>query len=325
MVLQSIGNKISFSNIKAEFNPTGTGLIKLSHYYANASTNYTNGITDIPNIGEPIKLSQFYGKSSLPIITINNVTSSWNSENSIIVYTFSDTTNNNVITFTKKTYCEILLVGGGSGTTDPDYDSYISDGGGSGGGIYYDPKFEFLPGTYKIIIGKAGTNHVRDRSYAYGGDTYITSNNVLYGTYKGIGGIPGPNDVASGGGPTYTYIATINADTSKTVNLYTYYGKNATYYLFNPATSFYHTFSGGGSGAGGSAALGEFDVNGGSGYISNITGSSVAYAGGGRGAAHRLNIYGAPGNGATNFGGGGSHYPDFLDPVKGCAIIKLLI
>jgi hypothetical protein len=61
MVLQSSG-PISFSNVQTELG--GVNPISLSEYYANASTGYTTGISGIPNTGEEISLSQFYGKSS---------------------------------------------------------------------------------------------------------------------------------------------------------------------------------------------------------------------------------------------------------------------
>ena len=47
MVLQSSG-PIKFSELRAEFNLKGTGSIKFSHYYSDATTNYTNGTSGIP-------------------------------------------------------------------------------------------------------------------------------------------------------------------------------------------------------------------------------------------------------------------------------------
>lgn len=63
MVLQSSG-QISLSNIQGEMG--GTNPIMLSEYYANAGSGYTSGISGIPNTGNQIKISNFYGKSKSP-------------------------------------------------------------------------------------------------------------------------------------------------------------------------------------------------------------------------------------------------------------------
>jgi hypothetical protein len=322
MVLQSLG-PIKFSELRTEFNPSGTGTIKFSDYYSDASTNYTTGTSGIPvKLNNSIKMSMFYNKSSLPLITVNNIIKAWNTQNSVITYTFDDTTNNNIITFTKNTYCQILLVGGGCGFVGSDFPvSYA--GGGSGGGIYYDPKFMFLAGTYNIIIGKPGGLNTFTYSEANGTDTYITSNNILAVSYKGLGGTYNNKDNYDGGGPTYTYIASIDANSVKTINSYIfngqpqYYNTNATYTI--------GTYSGGGSGAGGSAnSASTMNRNGGIGYTSSITGLSITYAGGGAGGGPSGSSYVyTPGNGSTNYGGGVTDYPRY-NPIKGCAIIRFL-
>jgi hypothetical protein len=324
MVLQSSG-PIKFSEIRAEFNSSGTNnLIKFSNYYANATTNYTAGINGIPNIGSSINLSYFYGKSSLPTITVNNIVRAWNTQNSVITYTFDDTTNNNSITFTKNTYCQILLVGGGSGFFMPEHQ--VSNGpGGGGGGIYYDPNFKFLIGTYNIIIGQPGAVEATTYSGANGTDTYITSNNSLYGTYKGLGGTYNNNynNSYDGGGPTYTYIASIDANSVKTINTYIYNGQPE-YYLANASGGYQAgTYAGAGSGAGGSAhSFDNPDRSGGPGYTSSITGLSITYAGGGAGS-DPINTAYSPGNGSTNYGGGATDVPR-QNAIKGCAIIRFL-
>jgi hypothetical protein len=61
-VIPSSG-EISFSNIQSVFG--GENPINLSEYYSNASTNYTVGVSGIPNIGSQISLSQFRGKSKI--------------------------------------------------------------------------------------------------------------------------------------------------------------------------------------------------------------------------------------------------------------------
>jgi hypothetical protein len=45
----------------------GTEPISLSEYYINANPSYTSNVSGVPNIGLPISLSQFSGKSK-PVI-----------------------------------------------------------------------------------------------------------------------------------------------------------------------------------------------------------------------------------------------------------------
>jgi hypothetical protein len=61
-VIPSSG-EISFSNIQTVFG--GNNPISLSEYYADASGNYTSGVSGIPSIGSQISLSNFYGKSKV--------------------------------------------------------------------------------------------------------------------------------------------------------------------------------------------------------------------------------------------------------------------
>jgi len=61
-----ISGIIKFSDLRNVFNKDGLNLnIKLSDYYNDSSTNYTSGISGIPNKGNQIKLSHFYNKTKI--------------------------------------------------------------------------------------------------------------------------------------------------------------------------------------------------------------------------------------------------------------------
>lgn len=52
---------VLLSDIRTVFG--GSNPVRLSNYYANATTGYTSGITGIPNLGSIITLQHFRGKS----------------------------------------------------------------------------------------------------------------------------------------------------------------------------------------------------------------------------------------------------------------------
>jgi len=60
------GSVISFSDLQAIFG--GLDPVNMDEYYLNASSGYTRGVVDIPNINSTISLNMFYGKSK-PILT----------------------------------------------------------------------------------------------------------------------------------------------------------------------------------------------------------------------------------------------------------------
>ena len=60
MVIASSG-QISFQDLQTEFG--GDNPISLSEYYSDATTGYTDGVSEIPNEGLPISLSIFHGKA----------------------------------------------------------------------------------------------------------------------------------------------------------------------------------------------------------------------------------------------------------------------
>jgi hypothetical protein len=67
-------SNISFRDISNVFG--GTDPISLSEYYANATPNYTSGVSGVPNIGSAISISQFSGKSKP--VAVGNVLVSGN-------------------------------------------------------------------------------------------------------------------------------------------------------------------------------------------------------------------------------------------------------
>ena len=66
MTMPVSGSVISFSDLQAIFG--GLDPVNMDEYYLNASSGYTRGVTDIPNINSTISLNMFYGKSK-PILT----------------------------------------------------------------------------------------------------------------------------------------------------------------------------------------------------------------------------------------------------------------
>ena len=59
MVIPSTG-QISFQDLQTEFG--GNNPISLREYYSDDTTEYTGGVSGIPNIGYPISFTQFRGK-----------------------------------------------------------------------------------------------------------------------------------------------------------------------------------------------------------------------------------------------------------------------
>jgi hypothetical protein len=59
---------IRLSDIQNEFG--GTNPINLSEYYQNSTTNFTTGISGIPNIGSTFNMSVFYNKAKVVVPTI---------------------------------------------------------------------------------------------------------------------------------------------------------------------------------------------------------------------------------------------------------------
>lgn len=290
MVLQLSG-PIKFSELRTEFNSAGTGAIKFSDYYGDATTNYTYLISNIPinNLINLIKLSMFYGKQVYIAIAyvIGNSTPyavSYSINNSItLIYTPLGYS----IIFTGNTTCKILLIGGGGGG------GYSMGGGGGGGRAYYNNSVGFLPNQiYKIFPGNKGLGGTSGLAATAGSRTSIQNNSgtILYdaaGTNAGSSGSTTSGGSGGAGGNASRTITVIDGITTG-----------------NPSTSSYFicgfgttNIGGGGAGAGGDGT----DPTGGIGYTSTISGSSITYAYGGDGGLQTSST-----NGNSNYGSGGS-------------------
>ena len=203
-------------------------------------------------------------------------------------------TQSGTLTVTEPGEIEILLVagGGGAGATY----SQLHGGGGGGGGVVHIRNLSVSVGEYPIVIGAGGA--VNGGGKPLGGSTTGFD-------YTAIGGGPGAradapsadhhvsNLGASGGGGSKGWSTTIPGGTAKA------YANNLGHDGADAASQY---TSGGGGGAG-TAGNG---VAGGDGYLCDITGEAIYYAGGGGGGRG----YNAPGpngqgGGRGNYGGGG--------------------
>jgi hypothetical protein len=296
MVLQSSG-LISLNNIKTEFN--GIIPIKISNYYKNAITNYTNGDSSLPNIGNPISFNMFYGKSKkIAIINDNGIISYINL--TLNKYTFINTNGNTSIQFNENKYCELLMVGGGGSTYN--YKAGPFRGGGGGGNVLYKSNYLFKSGfIYNIFIGKGGID-------AYDGDeTYIICDSI-----KILSALGGNAGISQG---TYNSIGgNSKSDIDGVIN--TYYGGNGNYPY--PTINF-----AGGAGAMQNSSGGTEGI----GYTSSITGISDVYGTGGNGSSYNIvsKTYTSIGSSSSGFYGRGSaaRFETNNAGTQGCIIIKL--
>ena len=302
MVLQSSG-PIKFSQIKAEFNPTGSdSLIRLSNYN-NSKTHYYGSL---PSPNSRISLNNFYGISSIKygnnyiaIIENNNLQQYILINNGEKYYTYTNTGNYvNKLLFNSNIYCSILSVGGGAPLGGPSSRfAKPSVSGGAGGNVNYISSYLFYANTsYDVFVGNSQnasyiTSNNNNFFYANGGtkrldffaggtNTQFYKNNILINTYTGVIGYSSGSDDIGGGG----------------------------------------------SGAGGNAN----GKNGGIGYLSTITGNSQYYGGGG--AGYQIDVHNNVflssgsfyGGVSCAYGGGGGINGDdnIVNPQNGCVIIS---
>ena len=200
------------------------------------------------------------------------------------------------------TSIETLVVAGGGGG---------AIGGGGAGGLIYNANYPVTPGqTYTITVGQGGTGCWPSGTVSQQGG------NTSFGNLIAIGGGATTRDQSSGNG-TGGFGGSggggsLNSTTSGTTFLGSpgvagqgYNGGSAVYYGTD-------LVGGGGGGAGGPGVPQLSSVpdvvsvipNGGPGAYYNISGTSVAYAGGGGGATR--GVYTVGGSGGV--GGGGQGY-----------------
>lgn len=204
-------------------------------------------------------------------------------------------------------HVEVLVVGGGGGSGGGAW-PYLGGGGGAGGVVHKSELF-ITNGVYDIVIGTGGavgTSGGATTAFgitAYGGGHGATRDgaNAASGASGGGGACcQWWNDGLSNSRGAEANIAYTNApycNLGHAGSAAPYKGENS---------------SGAGGGAGGPAGAGTPDKNNGShlahpgiAYICSITGTDVAYAGGGGGCAYGV-LKTTPGGGMNSYGGGGN-------------------
>lgn len=203
-------------------------------------------------------------------------------------------------------HVEVLVVGGGGGGGSGSWPRY--GGGGGAGGVVYKSELFLTNGVYNIVIGAGGAIGVN------GGATTAFGMTAWGGGCGATGGGANAASGASGGGGAghqdWTTAVTANTKGAEANAAYT----NAPYCNLGYAGSaspYASECSGAGGGAGGPAGAGTPDSSNGThlakpgaAYVCSITGSDVAYAGGGSGRAWNT-FYKIAGGGSGSYGGGG--------------------
>lgn len=287
MVLQTSG-PLKFSQLQNEFCPGTISYnyppyygLKLSNFYTNSLSLNTFSVPGLPvNNSVPIKFSQFYNKSTftnynlyssnLNIYTFNIINTTQlmlTFDNSSAIHAFKITAVSDNIRGYDLSINKYLLVSGGGAST------FVS--GGGGGYINTSLNTIIIPltkGTYYFVTGftptsKGYNNGNVEIEGSRGGDTSILKNNgILIKMAKGGGGTL---LIEEGGINYYT-----GGDSGNTINnnftsfIGTNYDYNAQYY--------------GGAGAGATSAPTNY-INGGTGYLSTITGYNIMCGSGGGG------------------------------------------
>ncbi len=225
-------------------------------------------------------------------------------------------TNSTTLHVTGSSQIELLMVGGGGGAgANATSDKTSCGGGGGGGGGVIHTNIIINAGDYPITIGTGGAvNTGVAATTVRGGDTTAFELTALGGGPGAKGSGEGPSisgiGASGGGGATdggsHTILGGTALASSANGNLGNT-GANATSYGSGWGLDARYN-SGGGGGAGTTA----YGVHGGSGYVSDITGETVYYAGGGAGGQQDYTPADTPtaeagfGGGKANWGGGGS-------------------
>jgi hypothetical protein len=202
-------------------------------------------------------------------------------------------------------HVEVLVVGGGGGGGSGSWPRY--GGGGGAGGLIYKSELFLTNGVYDIVIGAGGAIG------ANGGTTTAFGMTAWGGGHGATGGGANAASGASGGGGAGRQWWNDGLANSKGADVESAY-TNAPYSNLGNAGSdapYATECSGAGGGAGGPAGAGTPDASNGThrshpgaAYVCSITGSDVAYAGGGSGRAWNT-FYRIAGGGSGSYGGGG--------------------
>jgi hypothetical protein len=341
-----ISGALKFSDLQNQFNP-GAPLtsIKLSHYYVNSDHSLnTYGVPGIPSKNNPIKLSQFHGKSVYGENLIKNgyniQTFTGNTSRILLNFEYNEGTTNLIKINNIRssfTFNGLLLVGGGGASHSPILfnSSFIGYGGG-GGFVYHVIGFsgniaiDNMKTVYTIVVGNGGKfNNLN------GGNSYIINNNTGQILFNANGGTKGDRSPfvsisepdRSYGGDSGNTIVNRNTGVTSSAN---YFGDKEISYNFEAKA---------GAGAGGNPPpprqYTTYNIGGrpayvhdaGPGYISNITGTNIVYAGGGAGAAAANSIFKLGNEGPSNqIGKGGTGFllttqdyllnPDYYDNLR---------
>lgn len=191
----------------------------------------------------------------------------------------------------------LIVAGGGSGLGGSSIN--LSGGGGGGGGVIYRVNIQLSFGAYSAAVGGANANS------SFVGVT------ATKGGYGGHGGVGQAGGSGGGGGANF------------------YAGGVGTSQQGNSGGAARRYAGGGGGGAGGAGATAPDDRtggNGGPGFVCSITGTSVAYGVGGRGANDAVwNGVAGGANTGNGGGGGGSQVAGGAPGGSGIVIVRYRI
>lgn len=213
------------------------------------------------------------------------------------------------ITIGQNTICDILVVGGGGGGGNS-----IGAGGGAGG-LVYITNYTLMAGTYTILVGKGGIGQVGQNTYPTEDGKNSTINvgatNIItaLGGGTGQGQSPaylGNNNRPGGSGSGGTRHKPTGASATQitgTTGISSTFGRGHAGGNYNDTPAYSSAGGGGAGGVGGNGTTTK-GGDGGVGFLVNITGTNVYYAGGGGGVSDDDNTNTT--NGTGGLGGGGN-------------------
>ena len=216
-----------------------------------------------------------------------------------VVNTF---TESGTLTVASETTVRALFVAGGGGG------GCGVGGGGGGGGVVALDELVLAPGTYAVTVGAGGNGGTKNVPYGTnGGNTTLTLNEAdVSESLPAIGGGRGTgwnsSSAHSSGGSGG---ASCNGKAGAA-------GTDGQGYAGGTSGSRSSGGGGGAGGPGGNGGTGAAGIQkpasavGGAGFVSDISGSSVAYGGGGGGGGGDGGA--CPGSSGTDGGGGGTDY-----------------